>query len=60
MSASLVGSEMCIRDSPRRGSAGNCSKRLETAGTCCSKRWKRCRPSASVCLLYTSDAADDM
>eukprot|EP00969_Alexandrium_andersonii_P017955 785837-Alexandrium_andersonii.AAC.1 len=60
MSASLVGSEMCIRD---RGT-----------DITCSKRWKRCGPSAvdppappekgasrsGGCLLYTSDAADDM
>eukprot|EP00969_Alexandrium_andersonii_P150934 6674027-Alexandrium_andersonii.AAC.1 len=60
MSASLVGSEMCIRDSPRA---------LETwAGLRPSDS-----PSPDVapltdgqialllgCLLYTSDAADDM
>eukprot|EP00969_Alexandrium_andersonii_P179065 7916581-Alexandrium_andersonii.AAC.1 len=61
MSASLVGSEMCIRDrahAPR------------TPGL----QWARCPPSHArrdalprghtargrICLLYTSDAADDM
>eukprot|EP00969_Alexandrium_andersonii_P333418 14735234-Alexandrium_andersonii.AAC.1 len=61
MSASLVGSEMCIRD------------RLEACATLVA----RARPSSSgsqlgrredassdtshaTCLLYTSDAADDM
>eukprot|EP00969_Alexandrium_andersonii_P341191 15081102-Alexandrium_andersonii.AAC.1 len=36
MSASLVGSEMCIRDSRRKLQeiAGNCKKQQETAGNC--------------------------
>eukprot|EP00969_Alexandrium_andersonii_P098765 4358004-Alexandrium_andersonii.AAC.1 len=60
MSASLVGSEMCIRDSssasyafpaPARGAAAPGSP--------------RCSPDGGplppwTCLLYTSDAADDM
>eukprot|EP00969_Alexandrium_andersonii_P043773 1919591-Alexandrium_andersonii.AAC.1 len=60
MSASLVGSEMCIRDRwwPRQPSA-----RRRFRGP----RWPR--PLAEIrhpltfpgdCLLYTSDAADDM
>eukprot|EP00969_Alexandrium_andersonii_P119064 5263807-Alexandrium_andersonii.AAC.1 len=60
MSASLVGSEMCIRDS------------LGTAGLCiCSERfthvaWGQAELHVLAaqlhmrCLLYTSDAADDM
>eukprot|EP00969_Alexandrium_andersonii_P276388 12216197-Alexandrium_andersonii.AAC.1 len=36
MSASLVGSEMCIRDS-LRGRSGNCSKTLEAAARNCRK-----------------------
>eukprot|EP00969_Alexandrium_andersonii_P244975 10824898-Alexandrium_andersonii.AAC.1 len=60
MSASLVGSEMCIRDrllahararlevGAHVGDPQN-STPTETA------RWQRC-----CCLLYTSDAADDM
>eukprot|EP00969_Alexandrium_andersonii_P175056 7742315-Alexandrium_andersonii.AAC.1 len=60
MSASLVGSEMCIRDSNCRGCSGPPStpccrrgapgRRTATGGS--SGRWG--------CLLYTSDAADDM
>eukprot|EP00969_Alexandrium_andersonii_P267093 11803508-Alexandrium_andersonii.AAC.1 len=60
MSASLVGSEMCIRDStctlirvppgnspqPRAATASQVRGR-EQVGEC-------------TCLLYTSDAADDM
>eukprot|EP00969_Alexandrium_andersonii_P155881 6892099-Alexandrium_andersonii.AAC.1 len=60
MSASLVGSEMCIRDRARPsggvGFAG--SKRtgpsLASATASKSAHWLR------TCLLYTSDAADDM
>eukprot|EP00969_Alexandrium_andersonii_P109122 4814372-Alexandrium_andersonii.AAC.1 len=61
MSASLVGSEMCIRDSPSlegRGASspsGPRNMRLER-GAVMSEG-----PGAkSACLLYTSDAADDM
>eukprot|EP00969_Alexandrium_andersonii_P010828 471486-Alexandrium_andersonii.AAC.1 len=60
MSASLVGSEMCIRDrppKPRR--AGHFSGPVEAA----AKSLQRCCTLAGgrrTCLLYTSDAADDM
>eukprot|EP00969_Alexandrium_andersonii_P074288 3277090-Alexandrium_andersonii.AAC.1 len=60
MSASLVGSEMCIRDRPR--GAGrlppdddgkiDLATRLRILGD-------RVAPP-HACLLYTSDAADDM
>eukprot|EP00969_Alexandrium_andersonii_P179097 7917688-Alexandrium_andersonii.AAC.1 len=60
MSASLVGSEMCIRDRP--GTAASAAEGAPGAGP-----WRPClgppRPSPAVgstCLLYTSDAADDM
>eukprot|EP00969_Alexandrium_andersonii_P300316 13277464-Alexandrium_andersonii.AAC.1 len=61
MSASLVGSEMCIRDSPlrmhRAGSQGTRSRGRPKAQT-------RAGPEEAAlhggCLLYTSDAADDM
>eukprot|EP00969_Alexandrium_andersonii_P133737 5914278-Alexandrium_andersonii.AAC.1 len=61
MSASLVGSEMCIRD-----------RLFSVAGSRQLQRWptvlrglRVCGSQAavavaSVCLLYTSDAADDM
>eukprot|EP00969_Alexandrium_andersonii_P091984 4061015-Alexandrium_andersonii.AAC.1 len=61
MSASLVGSEMCIRDrstsSSRPSAAGTTTAQRPTSTTCS-------RPAGSSvptpCLLYTSDAADDM
>eukprot|EP00969_Alexandrium_andersonii_P269908 11929886-Alexandrium_andersonii.AAC.1 len=61
MSASLVGSEMCIRDSATagggaardgsRGEGSNNSSRIPGWPTTALRR---------PCLLYTSDAADDM
>eukprot|EP00969_Alexandrium_andersonii_P114793 5076222-Alexandrium_andersonii.AAC.1 len=60
MSASLVGSEMCIRD------------RLELCGPRKDLKFPPCKassgafavcvliPMGTTCLLYTSDAADDM
>eukprot|EP00969_Alexandrium_andersonii_P053356 2345015-Alexandrium_andersonii.AAC.1 len=60
MSASLVGSEMCIRDRPPE-------KAQETAGSAGAQWllpiWARLYKKAAskrTCLLYTSDAADDM
>eukprot|EP00969_Alexandrium_andersonii_P183279 8098159-Alexandrium_andersonii.AAC.1 len=60
MSASLVGSEMCIRDRPsdqpshqgplEEGGPGASPTQQEFAGAGVS----------DPCLLYTSDAADDM
>eukprot|EP00969_Alexandrium_andersonii_P177700 7858039-Alexandrium_andersonii.AAC.1 len=60
MSASLVGSEMCIRDS-----VGRCSPRHWDARCGRAGRDPRSAGAAAVlggrlCLLYTSDAADDM
>eukprot|EP00969_Alexandrium_andersonii_P228221 10079276-Alexandrium_andersonii.AAC.1 len=61
MSASLVGSEMCIRDrislarrscpGPPRRSSGAHRRR---------ERGRREPAGSGACLLYTSDAADDM
>eukprot|EP00969_Alexandrium_andersonii_P292115 12911096-Alexandrium_andersonii.AAC.1 len=61
MSASLVGSEMCIRDrsreAPSAGAGGDARWPSQRGGR---------RPRAwefgqqGDCLLYTSDAADDM
>eukprot|EP00969_Alexandrium_andersonii_P077468 3416458-Alexandrium_andersonii.AAC.1 len=61
MSASLVGSEMCIRDSPHPRPQDPCRR----PGGCawCSPGGGRAGnpgPCTSPCLLYTSDAADDM
>eukprot|EP00969_Alexandrium_andersonii_P147916 6539494-Alexandrium_andersonii.AAC.1 len=61
MSASLVGSEMCIRDSRMSAPSGE-----EPSGRGLLsplQRGVRGRPrwlATRLCLLYTSDAADDM
>eukprot|EP00969_Alexandrium_andersonii_P043074 1889483-Alexandrium_andersonii.AAC.1 len=57
MSASLVGSEMCIRDS-RYGPGG--SARHPTPGLRAAARTLRAAPPVRPCLVYTSDGADDM
>eukprot|EP00969_Alexandrium_andersonii_P181956 8040443-Alexandrium_andersonii.AAC.1 len=61
MSASLVGSEMCIRDSPpskapRVMSPPECTR----AERMCTDAVRGFFKAATGCLLYTSDAADDM
>eukprot|EP00969_Alexandrium_andersonii_P319439 14111182-Alexandrium_andersonii.AAC.1 len=60
MSASLVGSEMCIRDRPSRPAGASCAIG-DLGARACTPALKvgslRCSTS---CLLYTSDAADDM
>eukprot|EP00969_Alexandrium_andersonii_P009927 433388-Alexandrium_andersonii.AAC.1 len=60
MSASLVGSEMCIRDRrrTRRRQEAFIGVWGSTEGGACAGASRR--PCASGCLLYTSDAADDM
>eukprot|EP00969_Alexandrium_andersonii_P244252 10792325-Alexandrium_andersonii.AAC.1 len=60
MSASLVGSEMCIRDRWGAPASASSEARRRPFGPSCElgKRPHRVRPWA--CLLYTSDAADDM
>eukprot|EP00969_Alexandrium_andersonii_P319394 14109675-Alexandrium_andersonii.AAC.1 len=61
MSASLVGSEMCIRDRQLQSAQPGTDK--GQLG-CPRTQWRRLRPplpgKAPPCLLYTSDAADDM
>eukprot|EP00975_Prorocentrum_lima_P009403 2000190-Prorocentrum_lima.AAC.1 len=60
MTSSLVGSEMCIRDRPREwatvagpvGATESQGSGDPWAGTAGTDPWR--------CLLYTSDAADDM
>eukprot|EP00969_Alexandrium_andersonii_P133446 5901442-Alexandrium_andersonii.AAC.1 len=60
MSASLVGSEMCIRDSfpPFHAPFPPCHA-LFPPGHAPRTSW-RSRARHQSCLLYTSDAADDM
>eukprot|EP00969_Alexandrium_andersonii_P214551 9475396-Alexandrium_andersonii.AAC.1 len=61
MSASLVGSEMCIRDRyPSRAAAR--AKPKAPASLSVHRSAPSPHPSAPSprCLLYTSDAADDM
>eukprot|EP00969_Alexandrium_andersonii_P136617 6043684-Alexandrium_andersonii.AAC.1 len=60
MSASLVGSEMCIRDRPLRAAI-----RLTPQSAMRKTKHRLTRSNLEVrgpknCLLYTSDAADDM
>eukprot|EP00969_Alexandrium_andersonii_P062737 2762596-Alexandrium_andersonii.AAC.1 len=60
MSASLVGSEMCIRDStPTRFQKQEAPSSLGTA-TGASRTRRHAKQRSRCCLLYTSDAADDM
>eukprot|EP00969_Alexandrium_andersonii_P224646 9921327-Alexandrium_andersonii.AAC.1 len=60
MSASLVGSEMCIRDRlnpcPGGGDGDNGGASCKRV-SCCEAERLSC---GEGCLLYTSDAADDM
>eukprot|EP00969_Alexandrium_andersonii_P012050 525634-Alexandrium_andersonii.AAC.1 len=60
MSASLVGSEMCIRDRGvrARGACSLLSSPRQTGPPAASALDSA--PLAPTCLLYTSDAADDM
>eukprot|EP00969_Alexandrium_andersonii_P210989 9318187-Alexandrium_andersonii.AAC.1 len=60
MSASLVGSEMCIRDSSRGAPPPGTPEKTHLRRP---RRPVSSSPSDSgrnICLLYTSDAADDM
>eukprot|EP00975_Prorocentrum_lima_P053967 11321131-Prorocentrum_lima.AAC.1 len=61
MTSSLVGSEMCIRDRSKDGSAAEAlmmlSPEVETRISQASEKQLRL---GCGCLLYTSDAADDM
>eukprot|EP00969_Alexandrium_andersonii_P264496 11689981-Alexandrium_andersonii.AAC.1 len=61
MSASLVGSEMCIRDRPSCPLRGSESAKVgDPPCSIARRRRRRAKRGASCCLLYTSDAADDM
>eukprot|EP00969_Alexandrium_andersonii_P198454 8764625-Alexandrium_andersonii.AAC.1 len=61
MSASLVGSEMCIRDSCKNESGCSADRARRLGARTHADNVSGVRPdSAAACLLYTSDAADDM
>eukprot|EP00969_Alexandrium_andersonii_P128908 5697199-Alexandrium_andersonii.AAC.1 len=61
MSASLVGSEMCIRDRPfGQEVAGEPPLQAPLQGGYRPPGSPWLAPPARACLLYTSDAADDM
>eukprot|EP00969_Alexandrium_andersonii_P074716 3295963-Alexandrium_andersonii.AAC.1 len=61
MSASLVGSEMCIRDRTCSSAELSLARHSDALGfrlaAACNALSAR---SMTGCLLYTSDAADDM
>eukprot|EP00969_Alexandrium_andersonii_P334972 14803836-Alexandrium_andersonii.AAC.1 len=60
MSASLVGSEMCIRDSNACPSARPSSTPGGSVASTAAMAAGRTAAASWACLLYTSDAADDM
>eukprot|EP00969_Alexandrium_andersonii_P107756 4754070-Alexandrium_andersonii.AAC.1 len=60
MSASLVGSEMCIRDSVCTARAGHAMMGVPAGQACRALASEGVPGQSCVCLLYTSDAADDM
>eukprot|EP00969_Alexandrium_andersonii_P339135 14990470-Alexandrium_andersonii.AAC.1 len=60
MSASLVGSEMCIRDSFWRCMKVGAVTVVTSLGRISSETVDFEGQRGRVCLLYTSDAADDM
>eukprot|EP00969_Alexandrium_andersonii_P231580 10226600-Alexandrium_andersonii.AAC.1 len=61
MSASLVGSEMCIRDRPETlMTTPRLDVRLCWMAVARASCWRNALTQRTACLLYTSDAADDM
>eukprot|EP00969_Alexandrium_andersonii_P209031 9232024-Alexandrium_andersonii.AAC.1 len=60
MSASLVGSEMCIRDSPRSLRPAGGGGPAGRVGRLALRAAAPAGAGRGACLLYTSDAADDM
>eukprot|EP00969_Alexandrium_andersonii_P208649 9215530-Alexandrium_andersonii.AAC.1 len=60
MSASLVGSEMCIRDRPPAAGSGSWRVHALRYLYCPLTYDFNTYAEAHNCLLYTSDAADDM
>eukprot|EP00969_Alexandrium_andersonii_P060550 2666067-Alexandrium_andersonii.AAC.1 len=61
MSASLVGSEMCIRDRGEVAPARPLGQMaLSAPQHSANVGFRNCQGLVRGCLLYTSDAADDM
>eukprot|EP00969_Alexandrium_andersonii_P144367 6384038-Alexandrium_andersonii.AAC.1 len=60
MSASLVGSEMCIRDRVRGAPHVIFNQGPEGGNSADHARGGLIASAQGTCLLYTSDAADDM
>eukprot|EP00975_Prorocentrum_lima_P015365 3254199-Prorocentrum_lima.AAC.1 len=60
MTSSLVGSEMCIRDRKRTLPTGLRLERVRWDGLNTGDLTPEDMGCGSACLLYTSDAADDM
>eukprot|EP00969_Alexandrium_andersonii_P346432 15314111-Alexandrium_andersonii.AAC.1 len=60
MSASLVGSEMCIRDRSSPAACQGCRGASGPAGAFGGLPGGGMPKCCGGCLLYTSDAADDM
>eukprot|EP00969_Alexandrium_andersonii_P021924 959990-Alexandrium_andersonii.AAC.1 len=61
MSASLVGSEMCIRDRGWGLSEEFADAPIKSPAPCGAAQPGEAKPYYDeACLLYTSDAADDM
>eukprot|EP00975_Prorocentrum_lima_P055103 11551312-Prorocentrum_lima.AAC.1 len=60
MTSSLVGSEMCIRDSARMVHKNREDMADKLWTTECEVCGQSFATRGKLCLLYTSDAADDM
>eukprot|EP00975_Prorocentrum_lima_P012067 2562434-Prorocentrum_lima.AAC.1 len=60
MTSSLVGSEMCIRDRTSTGTLVPGASGSETDRETERDRERERHAEIGTCLLYTSDAADDM
>eukprot|EP00975_Prorocentrum_lima_P006627 1425758-Prorocentrum_lima.AAC.1 len=60
MTSSLVGSEMCIRDRQGAHSCQHITESMCARLTCNNNTDNKYSEEEEDCLLYTSDAADDM
>eukprot|EP00975_Prorocentrum_lima_P001154 245393-Prorocentrum_lima.AAC.1 len=60
MTSSLVGSEMCIRDSLQHDSLPDNAIPVSSLSITTSPGLHQQLECQTTCLLYTSDAADDM